>query len=737
MGRRTGRKARTAAAIAGLAALVVSGCSNVGDERAGGAGPDSGAPLLDGIRLISFNACDELESWFKTEALERVGPYGLDGGYATKGGIAMEDVARGVAAGSFAGAPTTMAPAVPSMAQGVTSDAADGRETDTDSAPPGASVTNTVEVGVDEPDVVKTDGRRIVTLSQGRLYILDPGAGTPTVLGTLDLPTDVTADSLLLAGDRVLVLGTTWGASALARPIAPGEPNGSSSLVVLRQVDISDPAAPRVTSTLQVDGSLVDSRATGDVARIVVTSPPAGIDFLYPSGPGAEAAATAANRAVIEGSTLDQWLPGYRLDAGGQESTGRTVACDQVHRPTDFAGFSMLSVLTVDLAADLTPGAGTGLLAEGQQVYASAENLYVALNETTFDEAMATTAESTVDPVAPVDPVTNTVIHQFATPGAGPATYVGSGEVQGHLLNDFSMSEHAGVLRVATTEEAWGGTADQATSESFVTTLALGGDQLSQVGQVGGLGAGERIQAVRFLGDVGYVVTFRQTDPLYTIDLSDPASPAVVGELKILGYSAYLHPLGDGLLLGVGVDASEEGRRTGSQVSLFDVSDAASPQLLSQVTLPGGWSDVEQDHHAFLWWAATNLAVVPVSSVGGRLADGTIEDAFAGALAMGVDGGTLVERARIQHAAVSTMCAPYPSPAPVPAPVEDQSEGASPDAVTEPTGVIVAPYPGCVPQAPGIIRSLVIGDALYTLSYNSLQANALSDFATLGSLTLS
>ena len=128
-----------------------------------------------------------------------------------------------------------------------------------------------------------------------------------------------------------------------------------------------------------------------------------------------------------------------------------------------------------------------------------------------------------------------------------------------------------------------------------------------------GLGKGERIYAVRFLGDAGYVVTFRQVDPLYTLDLSRPGTPRVVGELKIPGYSAYLHPVGEDLLIGVGQDATAEGRQLGTQVSLFDVSNLASPARLDQRKLAAaGSSEAEWDHHAFLWWAPAKLAVIPL-----------------------------------------------------------------------------------------------------------------------------
>ncbi len=122
---------------------------------------------------------------------------------------------------------------------------------------------------------------------------------------------------------------------------------------------------------------------------------------------------------------------------------------------------------------------------------------------------------------------------------------------------------------------------------------------------------------MRFIGDMGYVVTFRQTDPLYTVDLSDPAAPEVVGELELLGYSAYLHPLGGDLLLGIGQDATATGQTTGTQLSLFDVSDPANPERLQQTAIPGASSAAEYDHHAFLYWPETGLAMLPVQSYGG------------------------------------------------------------------------------------------------------------------------
>ncbi|HET7713724.1 MAG TPA: beta-propeller domain-containing protein, partial [Patescibacteria group bacterium] len=177
-------------------------------------------------------------------------------------------------------------------------------------------------------------------------------------------------------------------------------------------------------------------------------------------------------------------------------------------------------------------------------------------------------------------------------------------------------------------------------SESFVTVLALEDGRLNKIGELTGLGKTEQIYSVRFIGDRGYVVTFRQTDPLYVIDLSDPKNPTVSGELKIPGFSSYLHPVGENLLLGVGQDATEEGRVQGSQISLFDVSDPKNPTRTSQLSLGGGSSEIQYDHHAFLFWQKTGLAVIPHQSFGP-------EGPFIGATAATIQPGTgLIELGR-------------------------------------------------------------------------------------------
>ena len=421
--------------------------------------------------------------------------------------------------------------------------------------PDDTSQTNVQEAGVDEPDIVKTDGRVIWALEGGRLNAVDARAARPRLLSSLDLSSHAPG-ALLRSGDRMLVLGSGFRGTHLT------------------QVDVSDPAKPVVMRTEMLEGDLVDARLTGRTARIVVESSPDALSALRLR------------------SRASGWVPQRRVvNARTRSVTKRRLSCRTVRRPAVYSGAGVVTVYTVDLAGGLPSVDADAILASAETVYASASSLFVATRR--WDAAGGATS-----------------IHRFDTSDSGRTAYSATGTVPGELLSQFALSEHRGVLRAASTK----GRGDDA--ESLVTTLADRDGRLVRLGAVGGLGRGERIYAVRFLGDTGYVVTFRQVDPLYTLDLADPARPVVRGELKIPGYSAYLHPVGDDLLLGVGQNATGAGEVTGLQLSLFDVSDLARPARLAQVDLGSRYSgsEAEWDHHAFLFWPATGLAVLPIDS---------------------------------------------------------------------------------------------------------------------------
>jgi uncharacterized secreted protein with C-terminal beta-propeller domain len=525
-------------------------------------------------------------------------------------------------AGSRRGAADRAAPAP----AGATAEAVVGGDAGGEEAGP-FSGTNLQEPDVDEPDVVKTDGEVIVTVAGSELHVIDPGAGRPALLGTAPIPGEASSE-ILLTGDRVTVFSRTDGGSP-AGGVATGAPVAydevawvGSPQTTVTSVDISAPTAPRVVETRTFDGDHVSVRMTGTLARVVLRAAPAG-----PARP--EVGGT------VEDASLEAWLPG--------DEDGPVVACDAVSRPAEPAGTGMLTVLTIDVTSSLEPVDATAVVADAETVYASRHRLYVS---TTSWPGCCDGAEPGEGAVTGNEvTVATTDIHAFDTTGAA-TTYLGSGRVEGHLLNSFSLSEHRGILRVATTSDPPDGP-----SESAVVTLAEEGGALVPRGRLAGLGTTEQIYAVRYQGDVAYVVTFRQVDPLYTLDLSDPAAPRLLGELKIPGYSAYLHPVEEGRLIGVGQDATDEGVTEGTQLSTFDVGDLAGPREEDRISFAGGWSPVEHDHQAFLWWAPDRVAVVPLEVHPHDPTTGVpTGESFTGAVVVDVGpDGQLRERGRVSH----------------------------------------------------------------------------------------
>jgi uncharacterized secreted protein with C-terminal beta-propeller domain len=603
-------------------------------------------------RLLAFDSCRQLVSYAHANAAR------------TGGGV-------GVPVRAVAGAPmplaapisptTTAAPGAKDESSTQTAAPAPAAAPTAGGDTPTFSTTNVQEAGVDEPDIIKTDGKDIYTIREGVLRIVDVTGDAPRLVGTLKLEGGYD-HQLLLRGPRVLVLSTvaTPMAVDVAAPriaVLPGPGGGPRTL--LTEVDVSDPAAPKVARTMTLDGAYVDARMTGGTVRVVVSS--------TPQPTGAVPLASAKLRTFVPATTIRSRISGRTFRRG-------VVPCGDVRRPDVFSGLDLLTVLTVDLDKGLYSVDRDAIMAGAQTVYGSASSLYVASQR--YVRGLQDTGD--------VPEAMRTEIHRFDATDDGQTTYAGSGTVPGFVVNQFALSEQDGALRVASTDEpAWlpeGGPPEPA--QSYVTVLAKQAGGLAQVGQVGALGKGQKIYAVRFVGDTGYVVTFRRIDPLYTLDLSAPAAPKVVGELELSGYSAYLHPVSDSLLLGIGQEATDAGRPTGTQVSLFDVSDLAHPRRLQHVVFGSGSSDAEYDHHAFLYWNPTGLALLPLQL---PPTDDKGTGAFVGAVGLHVAADGLSEVGRIVHGG-------------------DQD---------------VAP----------IGRSLVVGDRVYTLSWLGLAASRLDTLA--------
>jgi hypothetical protein len=631
-------------------------------------------------RLRPSTSCEDLLAWYVGAATDLVGPFGLGFG----GGVEiLESAAADSASGRTLAQPSAPVASATRAAAG-----------------PAVSGTNVQESGVDEPDLVKTDGRVIVTAVNGRVQVTD--VATAAVVGEVPLPQDAWSAELLLDGTDLLVLATGGQGGG---PVGPAGlvPAFPAERTTVTRVDLTDPADPQVRGSVRLEGAYRSARMVDGTVRLVVVSQPTGLAFTQPTDGGlaAEEAALEENRRILAASTIDDWVPHLQV-VGPDGVAGETrpaFGCTQIAQPADPSGLSTLGVLTFDLRGDgLEPTSGAALVAAGDTVYASTDRLVVATSPWGgWIQPFLDTVR--IAPPEPADLTTD--LHTFDISDPATTRYVASGSVEGSLIGQFALSEADGIIRVATTTQpGWLGDV-QAESQSSLVTLREEGEALVEVGRVDGLGLTEQIQAVRYLSPtLAAIVTFRQTDPLYLVDTSDPANPVVRGELKIPGFSSYLHPMGEGYLLGVGQDADEAtGTVLGVQASLFDIRDLANPQRVAQVTFGSGSSPVEWDHRAFLHWAPTGQAVVPIELYGpvqpapvpGQeilFPEPRPEDQFAGAAVLQVGAGSLAEQGRIAHREVR---------------------------------------PGDF--GPGIIRSLVVGDDLWTVSYEGLARFDLASLA--------
>jgi Beta propeller domain len=715
--------------------------------------PQSGAAVRT-VPFRQYSSCPKLSAALRTLLLPLVGPYGLNGGpvfneltprprvKTPASGPATTVAPAAIAVTAAKSAPVTAAPAAAAAISGTAAPAVAPAPAvavdaspvfDSAAASANSSATNVQEIGVDEGDSVENDGRYLFATVTGAVRIID----TETGKAVANLGPANGSEQLLLDKNRLAITRTAFD---------------TVPETVVDLWDVTNRSQPTKLSETHLEGSPLAVRTIGGRARIVLQSNfGQRIQFVQPQGfiqPGSNtdfetqlARAQKINRGIVQKSQAADWLPrSYVIYGDNTQSPVKTALdCREVGRPANATGIGFTWVATLDLDIP-NPRYGArgsgGVIAAGQTVYASAGNLFVATPRFSQDIPIVAPRPGAPVPIVASRTRSNNQVdvHKFDLTPPDGATYRASGTVPGALLNSFSMSEFDGNLRVATTQDASGFGSPTASS---VFVLRQAGRELNIIGRIDGLGRTERIYAVRFVGDIGYVVTFRRTDPLYVLDLRNPTSPRLIGELKIPGYSSYLQPIGPGRLLGIGQDADANGRVNGTQLSLFDVSDPTNPTQLSTLKV-GGQSNAEYDHHAFLWWPATKNIMIPsnvYTQNGGPQ---------GGLLVASLENDRLTEKGRIAHEDMTEYYV-YDQPIPVsPVSVSPVAVAPAPVVIPAPPGVVVIPttipggfvpqttFPSAAPRQPTrrlgdepINRSLVINAKLVTVSANAVKSSNL------------
>jgi inhibitor of cysteine peptidase len=432
------------------------------------------------------------------------------------------------------------------------------------------STTNIQVAGVDEADIVKTDGMYIYLASGNKTIIVRAyPPDQAQVLSEIEL--EGTVVGIFINEDKLIV----FEEEAPYYPYDDVRWEGVDKMYVpyrspktyIKVYDISDRANPQLAREISANGQYISSRMIGDYAYVVTNEP------VYEE----------------EGEVN---LP--KIHCGGNET--EIPATDIYYSNVSDYYYMYTTIMAINTRTDnQEPTYETILLGASSTLYVSLNNIYLTFPVWGTDILGREVWDSP-----------RTSIHRIHIEGA-EIEYMSSGEVPGMVLNQFSMDEYDGYFRVATTTYG-------ETTENHVYILDM---DLNIVGSLEDLAPGETIYSARFIGERGYLVTFKQVDPLFVIDLSDPSHPRELGYLKVTGYSDYLHPYDENHIIGIGketTDAGEFAWYQGVKISLFDVTDVGNPQEIDKLEIGDRGSDspVLWDHKAFLFDKSRNLLVMPI-----------------------------------------------------------------------------------------------------------------------------
>ncbi|MCH7320361.1 beta-propeller domain-containing protein [Solibacillus sp. MA9] len=472
------------------------------------------------------------------------------------------------------------------MAQESFGVATENKSSDKASGGQNYSSTNNQVEGIEEGDISITDGKNIYTIVDNKIMIVD--AKSLKMVKRLTVGKDIYPTHLMLHNELLIVGYTTYVQTQREDYF------DSKSISKVAFYDVKDAANPVLVREVGQDGDITNIRKLGNYLYVVSSKTPN--YWMLTENPDVE----------LRPATYD----------GGKE---KLIPVDQIKLLPESNQPSYLIVSAIDVSnVKSNEWKTASFLGNSGQMYMSESAIYIASMNYRFWPVVDTMIDTTESSIVPVQSENETTIYKIAIDKTN-ISMATEGKVKGSVLNQFSMDEHNGYIRIATTEgNAWGA---EANSKNHLFILD---GNLKQVGAVHDLAPGERIYSARFIGDKAYLVTFKETDPLFVIDTKNPKAPKVLGELKIPGFSNYLHPIDENHLLGIGYDTEvrmEEGSKEpivltkGMKLSLFDVSDLKNPKEKQAVVIGGRgtYSPVQYDHKALFRDPRNNFYGFPVT----------------------------------------------------------------------------------------------------------------------------
>ncbi len=474
------------------------------------------------------------------------------------------------------------------------------------------SKTNIQVEGVDEADIVKTDGKYIYYLANNEISIIE--AKTMELAGKIELEKMYKGIEVFLKGDKIVVIATIYKYNnEKTEDYLYYYSNQYTTAFVYNVENKKDIKLER---TVEIEGNYLNSRMIG--GQVYLLSNKYINSYL-------------CSQYNIEELKEEEFKPKYIDSAISNEI--QNINFDCIYYMPDFEETTYLNIAAFNIENNEKAQIDS-YLGAGDDIYASNTNLYVANSKHKYSELLGSYTETTE-------------IFKFSLKD-GKCEFIKSGEVPGTVLNQFSMDENNGYFRIATTDNSYW-ISDNKTNNIYVLN-----NDLEIVGKVEDLAKGERIYSVRFIGNRAYMVTFVQTDPLFVIDLSEPTNPKVLGELKIPGFSTYLHPYDETHLIGFGQNTEvvnygygDVVTTAGMKMALFDVTDPENPKEMYKIDIgeKGTYSSLLNNHKALLFSKEKNIIAFPIS-----ITENNYKVTFQGAIVYGLDlEKGFEEKGRITH----------------------------------------------------------------------------------------